>query len=186
MEIASPKLRQLYAHWVSRTHAPFPRQSEFHPSDLRFILGGLSLIEVHREPLRFLYQLHGTEMARWVGFDLTGKFIGQCPNESWAALAARHLREVAISGEPSIAWHFDEIVGNQYWNLEALVLPISRDGSNLDMMISAVDPNRRGTRALQSPPPTRPRRPNLGLYPEIWVGAHHRRSNVVSADSSRH
>jgi PAS domain len=145
MEIVSPKLQQLFALWTACTHSPYPRRAEFHAGPLRFVLGGMSLIDIHHDPLRFLYRLHGTEVASWIGCDLTGKFIEQCPDQSWAAHARAHLTDVARTGAPSVAWHFDEIVGRPYWNLETLVLPISRDGINLDMLISAVEHHRRGT-----------------------------------------
>lgn len=139
MKIVSPRLQKLFALWDSRRHSPFPRRSEFQPSDLRFILGGISLIDIHREPLRFFYRLHGTSTAQWLGFDLTRKFLDQAPSKSWAERTGSHLTQVALSGIPSVVWHTDERIADHFWNLEALVLPLSREGTGLNMLISAVE-----------------------------------------------
>jgi hypothetical protein len=139
MELLSPFLQRLHADWNTlRRDTPYPSRGDFEPLRFRYILGSISLIDVHREPLRFFYRLHGTDMARWLGFDLTGKFMDEAPNRDWARLACQHLTAVVESGQPSVAWHFDELVGDQLWNLEALVLPLSRSGHGLDMLISAV------------------------------------------------
>jgi hypothetical protein len=165
MEIVSPCLQRLFAYWESRSHAPFPKRAEFRPHELRFILGGMSLIDVHWEPVRFLYRLHGIETARWVGFDLTGKFLDQCPNEGWAARAREHLCEVAITGAPALAWQKGGEVGAIDDDFETLALPISHDGPHLDMLITAVarhgrvTPHAMASRApLPVPRPYRPGR----------------------------
>ncbi|MGH6989475.1 MAG: hypothetical protein ACREE3_06230 [Stellaceae bacterium] len=120
----------------------------------------MSLIEVYYEPLRFLYRSQGAEITAWLGFDLTGKFIEQCANPRWAARTLEQLRDVVITGAPAIAWHLDEMVGHQCWNIEALVLPISRDGTNLDMLISAVERHRHDAdkhgRLVAAPLPRKP------------------------------
>ena len=138
MKLLSPLLQRLYDDWEARRTGPFLRRSEFDPLQMRYMLGKMSLIDVHRDPYRFFYRLHGTEMAQWLGFDLTNKFMDEAPVPDWNQLASKHLVEVATSGLPSVAWHYDEIVGNQVWNLEALVLPMSQNGTDLDMLISAV------------------------------------------------
>jgi len=139
MELLSPVLQRLYADWNTlRRDGRHPRRDDFEPAHFRYILGRMSLIDVHSEPRRFFYRLHGTDMARWLGFDLTGKFMDEAPNMDWARLACQHLAAVVDSAQPSVAWHFDELVGEQLWNLEALVLPLSRRGDRLDMLISAV------------------------------------------------
>lgn len=138
MTVVSTKLRRLFADWEARRHTKFPKRSDFQPSDIRYALGLISLIDIHRNPLRFLYRLQGSGQVLWLGFDVSGKFVDEAPNRAWAAVAQKHLAEVVSTGEPSVRWHHNCPVGDKLWNLEALVLPLSHDGANLDMLISAV------------------------------------------------
>jgi len=145
MKIVSDQLQRLFRDWEVRHRSLYPKRRDFDPVDFRYILGQMSIIEIHREPLRFLYRLQGSGMTRYLGFDITGKFMDEAPNRAWAALACKHLEEVATTGVPSVASHFDQLVDDHLWNLEALVLPISRDGTTLDMLISAIAHHKRAS-----------------------------------------
>ena len=100
--------------------------------------GTCAFVEIHRNPLRFQYRLHATEMPCWPGCDLTGKFLEDAPNKEWAELAKTHLSEVAATGTPQVTRHFDRLFDGLVWNVEALVLPLWPDGRTIDMLISAV------------------------------------------------
>ena len=143
IEIVSADLQRLYDDWNARAGGWIPRRCDFDVLNLRYILGNMSLIDVRRGSLRFFYRLHGTGMTRWSGRDLTGKFLDDAPNEEWAARARKHLAGVVGTGMPSVVRHFDLLVDHQLWNAEVLVLPLSRDGRQLDMLISAVVPHQR-------------------------------------------
>src|SRR6204780_1142632 len=78
IEIESPKLRQLYDDWNSRRQGrEFPSGAVFHPFELKYVLGTLSLVDVLRDPLRFRHRLHGSTMADLVGTDMTGKYLDE-------------------------------------------------------------------------------------------------------------
>jgi len=60
----SDVLRQLVAHWRRmRGSRRMPTPADFDPLDVRFALGYVSLIEVHRDPLRFYFRLDGTSRS---------------------------------------------------------------------------------------------------------------------------
>jgi len=138
MELIAPELRRLCADWNERRFGRFPKRADFDPRDFKYILGRLSLIDIHRDPLRFFYRIHGSDVARRVGLDLTGKFIDDAREPEHRDLALRHFVMVAETGEPSVMLHRQEMVGDQVWNFEALVLPLSRDGETLDMLLNGI------------------------------------------------
>lgn len=140
MEIVSPDLRRLYADWNARAGGSIPHRRDFDAADMRYLLGNISLIDVHRGPQRFFYRVHGTSLRRWPGRDLTGKFLEDAPNKEWAARAHKQLTEVATTGIPAVMRHVDEIYAGQLWHVEVLVLPLSRHGRELDMLIGALVP----------------------------------------------
>jgi hypothetical protein len=138
MDVIAPELRRLRADWNARRSGRFPKRSDFDPRDLRYILGRISLIDIHREPLRFFYRIHGSDLARRLGRDLTGKFFEPTSAEAQPNFTGDQLVAVAESGEPSVARYTGERVGDHIWNFEALVLPLSRDGHALDMLLSGI------------------------------------------------
>ena len=132
-------LRRLYEDWRARLKGGrFPKRSAFDPADLAYILGGLSLFEVHREPLRFRCRVHGTSVAGILGHEFTGKFLDQGAGGKYLDLVRAHFVDVVTTERPSLALHEDVIDGFTVWAAEALVLPLSRDGDALDLLLSAV------------------------------------------------
>jgi hypothetical protein len=102
MEQLSPTSQQTLDIWrAMRRGTPHPKRADLDPLSFRGVLGRLSLLQIYRDPLRFKYCVHGTESARAVGFDLTGKFFDQGRNQEWLEIGARHLTRVAQTGVPS-------------------------------------------------------------------------------------
>lgn len=142
MEPLSEPLAQALETWRAlRRDTPCPRRADFDPLKFRGVLGMLSLLEVHRNPWRFKYRVHGTETALWVGYDLTGKFVDEGANKDFAAKANDHLAQVASTGRPAVERHYNQIVGLRNLNVEALVLPIAADGYTVDLLVSILVPH---------------------------------------------
>ena len=82
MDALTPPLTDAYDAWLRlRRGTPCPTRGHFDPLLFRSVLGMLSLLEVSRDPMRFRYRIHGTETARWVGYDLTGKYVDEGANK---------------------------------------------------------------------------------------------------------
>lgn len=142
MDELSPVLAQAFESWRAlRRDTPCPRRRDFDPLLFRPVLGMLSLLEVFRDPMRFRYRIHGTETARWVGYDLTGKFVDEGANKAWVDMAHDHLGEVANSGRPALERHYNQIIGHRNLNVEALVMPLATDGVLPDFLISILVPH---------------------------------------------
>jgi len=143
MDPLSPDLARAYSDWQAlRRGTLLPKRADFDPLQFRYVLGMLSLLQVYRDPLRFRYRIHGTETARWVGFDLTGKYIDEGRDPDWAAKAHHHLGHVVLSGKPSLERHFEQYIDQRTLNIEALVLPMSVEGTTVDYLISILKPHR--------------------------------------------
>jgi hypothetical protein len=163
MDQLSPNLARAYRDWLALRHATtFPKRADFDPLQFGYVLGRLSLLQVHRNPLRFQYRIHGTESARWLGFDLTGKFFDEGRDPEWAELGSRHLAQVANTGLPSLERHFDQFVDHRVLNIEALVMPLSSDGVSVDYLISILVPHRSVAAGIEGGKP----RTELVMLPE--------------------
>ncbi|MGH6981022.1 MAG: PAS domain-containing protein [Stellaceae bacterium] len=142
MDVLNPPLTDAYEAWLRlRRGTPCPKRGDFDPLLFRSVLGMMSLLEIFRDPMRFRYRIHGTETARWLGYDLTGKYIDEGANKIWVEMAHDHLGQVANSGLPALERHFNTLVGHRNLNVEALVLPLSTDGYRPDFLISILIPH---------------------------------------------
>jgi hypothetical protein len=140
MRIASDNLRRLLRDWEARRHERFPRRADIDPSDFRYILGAISIFDIHRAPVRFRVRLHGTEIVRRLGYDLTGKFVDEAPDRQWADVAGEILARAVAEEAGFFVRHSNRLIDHRLWNVERLILPLSKsDGTTLDMLLTAFD-----------------------------------------------
>jgi hypothetical protein len=139
IEIESATLRRLYADWdAQRRGRAFPARADFDPLDYKYIVGNLSLLDVHHAPLRFHYRLHATNVAQRLGYELTGKSLAANPDPLARAKIHDHFAAVVGSRAPIATRNrFINPDGRQV-NHESLVLPLSRDGETINMLMSAL------------------------------------------------
>jgi hypothetical protein len=139
IEIESATLRRLYADWdAQRRGRPFPARADFDPLDYKYIVGNLSLLDVHHAPLRFHYRLHATNVAQRLGYELTGKSLEANPDADARTLIREHFSAVVEGRAPIAARHRFIASDGRDVNHESLVLPLSRDGETIDMLMSAL------------------------------------------------
>ena len=87
--IQSDVLRRLVAHW-SRIcgQRRMPARADFDPLEVRYALGYISLIQVHRDPLRFYFRLDGTKQVDLFGVDCTRRYLDEAMPPDHARMAA--------------------------------------------------------------------------------------------------
>jgi hypothetical protein len=93
---------------------------------------------VHHAPLRFHYRLHATNVAQRLGYELTGKSLEANPDADARTLIREHFSAVVEGRAPIAARHRFIASDGRDVNHESLVLPLSRDGETIDMLMSAL------------------------------------------------
>ena len=140
--IQSDVLRRLVAHWSRiRGQRRMPARADFDPLHVRFALGYLSLIEVHRDPLRFFFRLDGTKQVELFGVDCTQRFLDEAMPPDHVTLATASYSHVVQRREPSylrrqIAFH------ERLIEYEAVILPFSSDDERVDLLMTGIVPDR--------------------------------------------
>ena len=140
--IQSDVLRRLVAHWLLiRGRRRMPARADFDPLEVRYALGYLSLIEVHRDPLRFYFRLDGTKQVELFGVDCTRRFLDEAMPPDHVAMAVASYSDVVQRREPrylrrQIAFH------ERLIEYEALILPFSNDGERVDLLMTGIVPDR--------------------------------------------
>jgi hypothetical protein len=126
--LASPELDRLYRYWrEKRGPYPMPLRADIDPLEIPYMLGHLMLVDIHG-PGRYFVRLHGTEMARRVGYDLTGKMLDALPVPHYRNLALGHFDEVASTGVPHRSLT-DRVIDDRLLRYEAAILPLSHRGA---------------------------------------------------------
>lgn len=131
------RVARLLAYWsAQRGGRKLPARADLDPSDFAFILGNLVLMEVHRDPLRFRYRLHGVNLVQRDGYDMTGRWLHEHPEPQYRERIERTYDGVVANGEFTHAVRDIEVDG-RVRRYESLVLPLGRDGVTVDMIMGA-------------------------------------------------
>jgi hypothetical protein len=140
-EVASVMIRELADYWSElRAEKPLPFKKDFDPSRVITLLPYLIIAEYHLDPLRIRYRLVGTEQARHVGEDYTGKWLHEMlwdPRyiEVWlAAIGEMIANRQPLFGRDSLLWTDGKI--KEY---EWAIFPMTVDGSTVTHGIGIED-----------------------------------------------
>jgi hypothetical protein len=140
--IESEVLRRLMAHWSRiRGQRRMPARADFDPLEVRYALGYISLIEVHRDPLRFYFRLDGTKQVDLFGVDCTRRYLDEAIPPDHLALATASFSDVVRHREPrylarQTAFH------ERLIDYEAVILPFSSDSEQVDLLMTGIVPDR--------------------------------------------
>jgi hypothetical protein len=145
--IAHPVLRRLHDYWrglpCGRCGAPL--RAAFDPAAIGYCLPHVGLAEIET-PFRVRYRLVGSALERLYGGPLAGRYVDELYTPAVRAhvLAAyrRVIDEVAADYALPSLWL--RAVGLGY---HRLMLPLSRSGESVDLVVVAIYPADRGLRA---------------------------------------
>jgi hypothetical protein len=137
-----PKLGALHAWWSKVQDAKggaLPGRTDVDPAALRNLLPHIALVDVLRDPLDWRYRLVGTRLVEVMGGERTGKRMRELLSppaiEGSVMLMTRILETRApLAFMGTLYWLEKEYVG-----FTALVLPLSNDGTEIDMGMMGLD-----------------------------------------------
>jgi hypothetical protein len=139
LDIRTPILKRLYSDWKDSCRGrPLPSRSDFDVLEFRYVVGKLSLVDVTYNPLRFRFRLHATGVAQRVGYELTGKDLDELPAPAAREIARQHFVAVVEQRTPIVQMRERQVVDASLKQCEVLMLPLSRDGEAVDMIMSAI------------------------------------------------
>ena len=128
---------ELYAYWSSlKAGGPLPIRRRLDPGDMKRLLPTVSLIEViPGEAPDYRFRLAGTGLYNVYGREITGRRLGEVYNSSagdyWRAELGRVVRECRPGvGIHNLAWR-----GASHLSIVWIRLPISRAGSDVDLIL---------------------------------------------------
>lgn len=139
--VQRPRLQRLLRYWHDRRlNRSMPSRSDIDPLDMPWILGNLSLVEVHRPAgmPRYRYRLIGSRTAQRLRHDMTGKWLDEMQETEYRDRLFACYAAMMELRQPLVE-QLDMLIDDRMHKYEILRLPLSSDGSTIDMMMLAVD-----------------------------------------------
>ena len=136
-ELGSPRMVELYDYWHSlRRGRSVPARADIDPTSIPHHLPNVMLINVLHDPLRFRYRLIGTRVVDATGEDRTGRPFDEVAFFTRHRVVIEQYRAVVETRQPlrSLEPFTDHEKGTSY-EVERLLLPLSSDGEQVDMML---------------------------------------------------
>lgn len=134
-QLVDPRHVRLFDLWRSKWKGgALPARADFDLPDLKFVLPSVGLFDVIAGG-RYRHRLVGTEIARLLRFDPTGKFVDETPASQFRDFA---IEAVAMVAATRLPYHrYRDIVADglprRYFTL---YLPLASDGAQVDVVMT--------------------------------------------------
>ena len=136
--IQDDRLRDLYRYWAEKKHnRPLPARVDLDPMEIPQLLQNIVLVDVVGEPPRFRYRLVGTAVIQALGWEITSRFIDELPLDQNYTEHLLSLYRTAVE-ERRPVYSEGDFAGRPFkgrWQSCRLLLPLSRDGEAIDMIL---------------------------------------------------
>jgi len=146
-KIRHPVLKRMVALWDAkrddgnRHGRDWPLRDDFDPLEFWFAVGYVSLIEVEFQPRRrYFFRVDGTRQVELFGVECTGRYLDEAVTPEGAALAEESYGAAVATGAPQYHVRDIEFQGRLI-RYEVAVLPMSRRGDRVDMLMTVVTPD---------------------------------------------
>jgi hypothetical protein len=136
-----PALVFLKTYWdAKRAGRPMPSRADIRPAEMKEHLGWIILLDTLSDGSDFRYRTIGTRVTQYVLADATGKTIAEAiaPYGQDAAATMLAFHREAADGKLPVRAHGDAAwLGRTFFEFDALFLPLSDDGLQVNMILSA-------------------------------------------------
>jgi len=140
LELDDTRLRRLFAYWLEkRGERQFPARSEMDPVEFPYVLGYVTLVDVEHDPRRYRFRLDGSILVELSGTDYTGRYLDELPGEEYVAFIKETYDRMVDGGKP-FRYRKNELLDQQQFSEETLILPLGDNPPAVDMLVVAVIP----------------------------------------------
>lgn len=132
------RLLRLLAYWrEKRGTEAMPDPATIDPSEFKFVLGYLSLVDVELTPRRYYFRLDGSVLASLSGMDYTGKYLDQLGMPEYCAFVAASYDRVVGSATP-YAYRKRGAFDKASFSEETIILPLGTNGKVTRLMVAVI------------------------------------------------
>jgi hypothetical protein len=142
-QLASERLRRLYAYWESlKGDRVAPSRSELNPAEIRDQLGWIWLMDVIEGGEDFRFRMGGDRVIQFFGQRLSGMLLSNAMAGApeFFARFRNLVRLAALNGMPASGGPAQTAYQpRSYLEVEALMLPLSDDGTTVAGILGGIE-----------------------------------------------
>ncbi|HWK45301.1 MAG TPA: PAS domain-containing protein [Stellaceae bacterium] len=145
--LLSVRQRALFDLWLAcRNGKPMPARQDVDVLDLKPWLGDLHMLKAEGDGSDFRYLIFGTNIAQYIGREMTGKLMSEAPEPRLAALTIASYRRVWQTGIPHLIKRPSVVTGFRVQQAvrDYLVLPLGEDGVRVNRLMVLLELHRLG------------------------------------------
>lgn len=138
--LRSTRIKALHAYWHELAQGSVPRRSDIDPTRVKNLLPYLIIAEMSDEPMRVRYRLVGTEVVRFTGMELTGRYLDDIKMDDFSLSELLHAyRSIRDSGQCGIGVAKFTMDDTPLLTTEYLLCPLRTDSAKIDKCIAIED-----------------------------------------------
>lgn len=131
------RLRRLYGYWRERhVGGRPPSRAELDPLDFPYAVGFVTLVDVEHEPLRFRFRLVASPVTQHLGYELTGKYLDEVPEQGMRSYLDSAYRRLVAECIP-LHENGERVLDERIWRHESMLLPCCSPNGAVSLIISA-------------------------------------------------
>ncbi|MGE5147038.1 MAG: PAS domain-containing protein [Candidatus Eiseniibacteriota bacterium] len=137
-QIDDPLFLGLYRHWdAKRGNRLYPIWSSFDPLELQPWLGLMSVVEIEAGTGRFKFRIFGQSSASLLNVEMNGRYADELPNYV-VDTVLKDYNALVAAGVPIYRVHNVGGASIHALTVRRLLLPLSSNGDDLDMILGAM------------------------------------------------
>lgn len=138
--LRSARIKSLYAYWRQLAQDGVPRRADIDPMRIKPLLPYILIAEMSDEPMRVRYRLVGTEVVRFTGMELTGRYLDDIKMDDFSlSELLQAYRLIRDSGQCGIGVARFVMDGTPLLTTEYLMCPLRTNGAKIDKCIVIED-----------------------------------------------
>ncbi|MCK6451168.1 MAG: PAS domain-containing protein [Alphaproteobacteria bacterium] len=136
-DIAEASLAHVHRLWVQRRGArPMPAPGEMLPEEFGVALGKVNLVEVLRDPLRFVFRVRGTVIASLHNSTMTGRDVREMEPPAYRDMLLGHYEEAVSESVPTY-YHIKQSRGEVWNEYHRIILPLGTAEGTVERLLTA-------------------------------------------------
>jgi hypothetical protein len=135
--IADASLAHLHKLWCERRGArTIPAPGDMRPEEFGVALGKINLVEVRRDPLRFVFRVRGTVIAQMHPSTLTGRDVSEIEPPVYRDMLLEHYEEATRLAQPTL-YFIRQSRGDASNEYRRMILPLGRPDGVVERLLTA-------------------------------------------------
>jgi hypothetical protein len=163
-EITHPTLVAIYRYWDNKRRGrAMPQRADIDPTEIVRLLPYIFMVDVERDPLRFRYRLIGTAICEFLGRDFTGRMVDATNYRPEQAAELQKINGTVVETARPVGCKgtLFYVPGREWLLTEAILLPLGKDGINVDIIFGGQVASRQPKGAEDAPEPV----PGIRIIP---------------------